>query len=442
MQRKYLALALLSLSIHAFAEPDDKPQLTPPPKPKATIPANILADVPKAKESKSTKNTRESKENKDSPASKELKNLKNQIASEQKKLQAKQAQQLRNQEILRQTQIAIAAARRELDELNRQQRISWNKLQELQNRLSQLQTEVENTKAQIARLLVGNYKNKQPSAVVAFLHNASAAQKSRFLQYSRRINEANDEAITKLKTQQQELEQQETQIHKELERLKQLAAVQQNKLRQLGQSHQAALADTQKLNGEISLQNNKIHELRENEKQLSQVLAQIVAKRAEQRKAEAAERQKAAKQRNETAQTNSKSAHATAQDTSFSKLQGTLRRPVSGSIAGRFGQARNGGGIWRGIFIATSPASVQSIAAGEVAYATTLRGYGNTVIIDHGDGYLSVYTGLNSIGVSVGEKVSARQNVGMSGTLPTGEQGLYFEIRYRNRAMNPLAWVK
>ncbi len=408
MKQNYLAIALLSLSIHAIAAPNQIDHL---------------------------------------PQTKELKVVKKQLIQEQKKLQDKQAQQKRAQELLRQTQLAIAAARRELDELNRQQRTSWAKLQELQNKLSQLQTEVGNTKAQISRLLVSNYKNKQPSAVVVFLKNADANQKARFLQYSRYINAANDEVIKKLSEQQEQLEQQETQIHRELERLKQLAAVQQNKLRQLGQSHKAAVADSQKLNGEISSHNNKIKELRESEQQLTNIITQIATKRAAQLKAQAIEKQKLAKQRaaeNKTASANDKKASAPEVEITqkFSRLQGTMRRPVSGSIAGRFGQARNGGGTWRGVFIATAPYAVQTIAAGEVAFASSLGGYGNTVIIDHGDGYMSVYTGLNSMNVSVGERILARQSVGMSGTLPTGEQGLYFEIRYRNRPMNPLAWVR
>lgn len=380
----------------------------------------------------------------DLPQSKQLKSVKKQLISEQKKLQEKQAQQKRAQEILRQTQLAIAAARRELDELNRQQRISWAKLQELQNKLSQLQTEVGNTKAQISRLLVSNYKNKQPNSVVIFLKNADANQKARFLQYSRYINAANDSVIKKLSEQQEQLEQQETAIHRELERLKKLAQVQQNKLRELGQSHQAAAADSQKLNGEISSQNNKIKELRESEQRLTNVLSEINSKRIAQLKAQAAEKQKLAKQRAANPQNPpaSKSAPEVEMVQKFSRLQGTMRRPVSGSIAGRFGQARNGGGTWRGVFIATAPSAVQAIAAGEVAFASELGGYGKTVIIDHADGYVSVYTGLSSMNVVVGERLLARQSVGMSGTLPTGEQGLYFEIRYRNRPMNPLAWVR
>ena len=122
-------------------------------------------------------------------------------------------------------------------------------------------------------------------------------------------------------------------------------------------------------------------------------------------------------------------------------MQGRLQRPASGSISGRFGQARPGGGTWKGLFISTPPTAVRSIAEGEVAYAAPLQGYGNTVIIDHGDGYLSIYTGLSQISAGAGSRVSARQTIGRSGSLPDGENGLYFEIRYRNQAMNPASWV-
>uniref|UniRef100_UPI00129A5547 murein hydrolase activator EnvC family protein n=2 Tax=Neisseriaceae TaxID=481 RepID=UPI00129A5547 len=129
------------------------------------------------------------------------------------------------------------------------------------------------------------------------------------------------------------------------------------------------------------------------------------------------------------------------QNHGFSRMQGRLQRPASGSISGRFGQARPGGGTWKGLFISTPPTAVRSIAEGEVAYAAPLQGYGNTVIVDHGSGYLSIYTGLSQISAGAGSRVSARQTIGRSGSLPDGENGLYFEIRYRNQAMNPASWV-
>lgn len=116
--------------------------------------------------------------------------------------------------------------------------------------------------------------------------------------------------------------------------------------------------------------------------------------------------------------------------------------PAQGTVSGQFGSARASGGTWRGLFIETAPAPVKSIAKGNVSYAANLPGYGNTVIVDHGDGYMSVYTGLSRINVQTGSEISENQNIGTSGTLPAGEQGLYFELRYRNQTMNPRAWVR
>ena len=116
--------------------------------------------------------------------------------------------------------------------------------------------------------------------------------------------------------------------------------------------------------------------------------------------------------------------------------------PASGNIIGRFGTARPSGGTWRGICIATAPAPVRSIAAGTVVYTANQAGYGNMMIIDHGNGYMSVYAGLSAIHAGNGSRVNAGQNIATSGTLPAGEQGLYLELRYRNKIMNPLVWLR
>ena len=84
---------------------------------------------------------------------------------------------------------------------------------------------------------------------------------------------------------------------------------------------------------------------------------------------------------------------------------------------------------------------MHSIASGNIVYAAYLQGYGNTIIIDHGEGYLSIYTGLSAMNVSAGKSVSTGQSIGTSGQLPDGNIGLYFEIRYHNQAMNPLSWI-
>ena len=134
--------------------------------------------------------------------------------------------------------------------------------------------------------------------------------------------------------------------------------------------------------------------------------------------------------------------YAAQAENTFSRLQGRLPHPVGGSITGRFGKPKPDGGVWHGLFFATAPSPVRSVADGTVAYAGALNGYGNTVVIDYGGGYTGVYTGLSSIAVGSGGSVKTGGTIGTSGSLPSGEQGLYFEIRYRLAAMNPAAWLR
>lgn len=391
----------------------------------------------------------------------QLQSVQKELATAEKNLNTKKIQQQRNKHLINQTQIALEKARKELAELNQQQKISWQKLQKLQQNLARLQTEITGTKAQVARLLINNYKNQQASAVVLFLQNSDATKKSRLLQYSKYINSANNKVLKQLAEQQVQIAQQEQEINTEIAKLKKLEASARAKITALGKSHQVAINENKKLNAEISQHTNQIASLRDNERRLNAILVQIAQQRAAKKRAEAAAKAQAAKQRNQDSTQTSKKRTATAtkkgnltaEDLAirgeempnlrgFSRLQGTLRKPVSGSVIGRFGQSRESGGVWHGILIATRPTGVQTIAAGEVAYIANLHGYGTTIVIDHGDGYMSVYSGLSSVNVSSGSRVSARQTIGTSGTLPAGEQGLYFEIRYRSRAINPLSWVR
>jgi septal ring factor EnvC (AmiA/AmiB activator) len=128
----------------------------------------------------------------------------------------------------------------------------------------------------------------------------------------------------------------------------------------------------------------------------------------------------------------------------FAALQGRLRLPVRGEIAGRFGMPRpEGGATWKGVYIrAAEGAPVQAIAAGKVVFAEWLRGFGNLLILDHGDGFLSVYGNNESLLLEAGENAAAGAaiaTVGNSGGNP--QSGLYFELRHQGQAFDPLKWA-
>ena len=128
----------------------------------------------------------------------------------------------------------------------------------------------------------------------------------------------------------------------------------------------------------------------------------------------------------------------------FAALRGQLRLPVKGTISGRYGQARpEGGATWKGIFIrAAEGVAVRAVAGGAVVFSDWLRGFGNLLIIDHGDDFLSVYGNNESLLAAVGASVKEGESVatvGNSGGNP--DSGLYFELRHRGQPFDPLKWA-
>lgn len=126
----------------------------------------------------------------------------------------------------------------------------------------------------------------------------------------------------------------------------------------------------------------------------------------------------------------------------FSSLRGNLDWPVRGFLSKLYGSDKGGGVKWDGVFI-TAPEGreVQSIHHGKVAYADWLRGYGLLLIVDHGEGYMSLYGHNQSLFKEVGESVAAGETVALTGN--SGGQkttGLYFSIRKAGKPTNPKKW--
>jgi septal ring factor EnvC (AmiA/AmiB activator) len=134
-----------------------------------------------------------------------------------------------------------------------------------------------------------------------------------------------------------------------------------------------------------------------------------------------------------------------AADGPFSRLRGRLRLPVRGELAGPFGGPRKSGAAApKGLFIrAQEGEPVRAVAAGRVVYADWMRGFGNLLILDHGEAYLSVYGNNESLLKAPGEPVAAGETIATVGASGGNEQsGLYFELRHLGKAFNPLRWTK
>jgi septal ring factor EnvC (AmiA/AmiB activator) len=138
-------------------------------------------------------------------------------------------------------------------------------------------------------------------------------------------------------------------------------------------------------------------------------------------------------------------AAASAGSEPFSALRGKLRLPVRGELTGRFGAPRGAAGmVAKGLFIRTPERQpVRAIARGQVVYADWMRGFGNLLIVDHGENYLSIYANNETLLKEPGDPVAPGEPVATTGSSGGNEEtGLYFEMRHLGRAFDPLSWVK
>lgn len=127
-------------------------------------------------------------------------------------------------------------------------------------------------------------------------------------------------------------------------------------------------------------------------------------------------------------------------------FRGTLEWPASGRLASRFGQATDrlgGTAVRNGIEIdVPENTSVRAVHGGTVGLAGPFTGFGNLVIIDHGDDNYSLYGYLGAISIQRGATVDAGAELGRSGSAPAGPPALYFEMRIDGRPVDPLQWLK
>jgi septal ring factor EnvC (AmiA/AmiB activator) len=127
----------------------------------------------------------------------------------------------------------------------------------------------------------------------------------------------------------------------------------------------------------------------------------------------------------------------------FKALKGQLRWPARGQLVKRFGSLRGNSGLkWQGVLIeAPEGGQVRAVSKGRVAFADWMRGFGLLLIIDHGDGYMSLYGQNEALYKEVGEWVDSGEVVATLGASGgQTEAGLYFEIRHNGHPVNPLSW--
>ena len=120
-------------------------------------------------------------------------------------------------------------------------------------------------------------------------------------------------------------------------------------------------------------------------------------------------------------------------------FRGALEWPIAGTVSRRFGRAPAANGIE---ITAVDGADAVAVHDGTVAFAGPFTGFGNLVIVDHGAQTFSLYGDLLDIGVKKGARIEHGQPVGTAGPMPSGADGIYFELRVDGHPVDPLQWLK
>lgn len=383
----------------------------------------------------------------------ELEALKQRLQSLQREFRAAEEHRTEAADELRQSERSISEAIRELRELEQEQRRANAELTALQEASAATEKRIEQQQASLSEAIRASHQRGQSDALKLMLSGRDPNQTARDLRYLASLSRAQLELIESLKTDLAKLEQLKTEASNKsavLAELREARLKEQKKLQSERTEREKLLT---KLSAQIKKQRSEIATLKRDEQRMTQLVERLNRLVAEKAAREKAAREKAAKSAKAPAKSatrsplgvNTRTPEPFRTDKPFSRLKGSLSLPVKGELMNRYGAPREEGGVsWKGLFIRAAEGSVvKAIAAGQVVFSEWLRGFGNLIIVDHGEGYMSLYSNNESLYKQVGDPVQpgdAIASVGNSGG--QSDSGLYFEMRHQSRPINPMHWVK
>ena len=393
----------------------------------------------------------------------ELDEVRDRLQTLRKNLSKDEASHNQTADQLRDTETAISGATRKLRELTDSRREVEAERAQFDSQRVQLERNTAAQQQQLALLLKRQFVSgsNDSDTLRLIIGGRDPNQTARDSYFLTRLSVAKAELIKQLGGVAREKQRLANAAEQRAERLQAIEAEQAAARQQLLKEQQKRQSLLKQLATRVEIQRTEISVLQRDEQRMSKLidgLVKLAAERSRQRekgeKKQAATKVgaggTAAKAATPPLATSSrKIANADPGKVSgtFGSLRGRLPLPVGGQISGRFGAARpdaDGNLRWKGLFIrATEGVDVHAIAAGTVVFAEWLRGFGNLVIVDHDDDFLSVYANNQSLLRAAGDEVKAGQTVatvGNSGGI--AQSGLYFELRHRGQAFDPAPWLK
>ena len=371
----------------------------------------------------------------------ELQDLKSRIEALRRDMAAAEESKTSAADQLRETESAISNVNRRLHELGGERAELKAALADLDAQSQRLDRQTGAQQNQLARLLNRQFVGGDSDALKLLLSGRDPNQSARDKYFLTQLSRAKADLIQQLRTVAAEKKRLAEAARERQEQLAEIERRQQGSRAQLLDRKKQRLTTLAAIADRLKAQRREITTLKRDEQRLAKLIEGL---------ARIAATKKAAPSVGARGTATARSPKLKSHDPgnvggAFAALRGQLRLPVKGTIAGRFGSPRaEGGASWKGVFIrAAEGAEVKAVAAGAVVFSDWLRGFGNLLIIDHGDDFLSVYGNNESLLAAVGAAVKSGESiatVGNSGGNP--DSGLYFELRHRGLPFDPLKWAR
>lgn len=347
----------------------------------------------------------------------ELQRVLQEIAGIQQQIQNSRSEHKKEQAQLRQLDLAIQEVNLRYRALEKEKQSHEAELKLLEQQREDYLATLDQRLAQLAEQVRAAYQSGKQSRTRLVLNQDDPGRIGRMLAYYDYINRAQVEKIAGLREALTQLETLQKPIDAELARIAGLQQEQQEILGQLEEQRVSRSAlllqianridDSQ---SELLEQEQNRHDLEALIEKLADVLADIP---------------------------DDLEGHS-----GIAQQKGRLAMPVKGPVRHAFGQGRGAALNWQGWLIgADAGTEVKAIAYGRVAFADWLRGYGLLIIIDHGDGYMTLYGHNESLLHDAGEWVNAGDAISVVGSNPGSGQGVYFELRRNGKAVDPAVWL-
>ncbi len=355
--------------------------------------------------------------------------------NEQKKKRDSLQSTLKNQEIemgkvlnnLKQTEMTLAETRQAIKRTEQE--------------IKRLEKQEKEQKEKLKEQLDSAYRSGIHPSVLERLLSEEAKNADRMGAYYEHINQVRIDAIYDLRRTQAELKARRDELQGQQKGQQTQLSEQKKQEKDLQKVKNERESTIRSIDKTLEKEQSRLDVLKANENALRNQLAKASSEAAQQEKQEIAKLERKTNTQEKRKATEQEKQQVRAGSGLGS---GKYAMPVSGKIVNRFGSTQMGELKWNGIVIqAGAGTAVKAIAAGRVILADWLQGYGQVVVVDHGNGDMSLYGYNQSVSVRKGARVQAGQTIASVGN--SGGQSrsaLYFEIRRKGVAVNPLKWVQ